>query len=216
MDRARSKTRRTLEAVSPRKLPITASYLTANKGAFSDSAIASARVVFPLPGGPQSRTRWRGSKACERNRSALRCSSTNCSQVWRTTGAKISSSIRRFGVSVTNRSLIVVPEGLPNRAVAGGCEPFPLDARAFPSLSARIWCCLERSSAIRASVEVRKRFLSPLAPALTNATNNIASRHRLYSLVGSCFTGKSRPFCKPEYPIIPRPTSGRHPRSSYR
>ena len=58
---ARSTTRRNLPAVSPRKLPMTLSYRTATKGTLRASAIAPARVVFPFPGGPDIKTRLRGS-----------------------------------------------------------------------------------------------------------------------------------------------------------
>ena len=63
------------------------------------SAMASATEVFPLPGGPTSNTRWRGSRLCERSRPARCCSSTSSRQARSQTsdGARSSRRLRGRG-----------------------------------------------------------------------------------------------------------------------
>ena len=103
---------------------------TTKKGRPRPSAIASANDVLPLPGGPDSSTRWRGSKPLARSTSARRCSSISCRPLSRAgKGSKSSSNESRASISkMASRPL--VPLRCGDVAVsAGGVTGTPDNAR---------------------------------------------------------------------------------------
>lgn len=129
------------------------------------SAMASASEVLPFPGGPESRTRWRGCIPCARSKSARRCSSMS----WRESCSAGSVRIRLSSVARGSDSITKSRPAAPTRrnsleGVMG------TDCSALLSRSARTLWLFARSSATIASTVETKLDRSPEAPALTKET----------------------------------------------
>lgn len=105
--RENSKALSSQAAVSPRKLDITPLYRMTWKGSMSSEAVASATLVFPLPGGPDRSDRSRGSMRWLRSRSGRCCSST----LKRSQSPRLSASTGSRSRSV--RAMILSPSVAP-------------------------------------------------------------------------------------------------------
>ena len=155
-----SKISRSLAAVSPMNLVISASRRTTNKGRPSSPANAEAVSVFPVPGLPMSRTFRRGaSPRLRMTRTAL------CSRMTRSSFFRMLSPSTMSASAYSDTKLSVAPP--PRR------EDGPEESHLSKGAASGTWPCRSMPGVLPRTCRVR---CGPRAPLSALRWNRTASR----------------------------------------